>query len=322
MSRNKFKFNPETLEYEPVKTPLWMRLLKVFAFISASAVFGLIMVTLAFQFLDSPHEKRLKRQIKQYERQLAMLNNKTGNLEKVLASLESRDESIYREIFGAPMPDEIRKAGTGGGKRYKYLKELEGMESTVELHEKLDRLSSKMVVQSKSFDQLDRLARSKAEMLSSIPAIQPVANKELRRIASGFGHRIDPIYKTRKFHAGMDFTSPIGTKVHATGDGKVVKVLRNRWGYGNHIIIDHGFGYQTLYAHLSAFKVRVGDKVKRGQVIGLVGNTGKSTAPHLHYEVHHHGRAVNPAHYYYNDLSEEDYEKVIELSIHQNQSFD
>jgi murein DD-endopeptidase MepM/ murein hydrolase activator NlpD len=322
MARTKYKFNPVTLEYEQVKTPLWIRLMKVVGFMSASAVFGLILVLLSFQFLDSPNEKRLRRQIKEYERQVAMLNDKTTDLEKVLASLENRDEQIYREIFGASMPDELRQAGIGGTNKYKYLKQLEGMDQAAELHEKLDKLGSKMYVQSKSFDQLDKLAKSKAKMLASLPAIQPVANKELTRIASGFGYRIDPIYKTRKFHKGLDFTCPVGAEIHATGDGKVIKVTKKRWGYGYHIIIDHGFGYQTLYAHLSDFKVKVGQKVKRGQVIGLVGNTGKSTGPHLHYEVHYKGNAVNPARYFYNDLSEEDYEKVIELSMHSNQSFD
>lgn len=322
MARTKYKFNPVTLEYEQVKTPLWIRLMKVVGFMSASAVFGLILVLLSFQFLDSPNEKRLRRQIKEYERQVAMLNDKTTDLEKVLASLENRDEQIYREIFGASMPNELRQAGIGGTNKYKYLKQLEGMDQAAELHEKLDKLGSKMYVQSKSFDQLDKLAKSKAKMLASLPAIQPVANKELTRIASGFGYRIDPIYKTRKFHKGLDFTCPVGAEIHATGDGKVIKVTKKRWGYGYHIIIDHGFGYQTLYAHLSDFKVKVGQKVKRGQVIGLVGNTGKSTGPHLHYEVHYKGNAVNPARYFYNDLSEEDYEKVIELSMHSNQSFD
>lgn len=322
MAKTKYKFNPETLEFLQVKTPVWMKLLKAFGFLSASALFGILTLALLYQFLDSPREKQLQRQIRQYERQIALLNNKTRDLEQVLASLEKRDENIYREIFGAPMPDEIRRAGMGGVDKYKYLRDLEGMENAAELHARLDQLGSKLYVQSVSFDQISKLAKNKSQMLSSIPAIQPVANKELTRIASGFGNRIDPIYKTRKFHAGMDFSSPVGSPVHATGDGKIVKVLRNGWGYGNHIIIEHGFGYQTLYAHLSAFKVKPGDKVKRGQVIGLVGNTGKSTAPHLHYEVHYRGKAINPAQFYYNDLSEEEYEKVIELSSNSNQSFD
>jgi murein DD-endopeptidase MepM/ murein hydrolase activator NlpD len=186
----------------------------------------------------------------------------------------------------------------------------------------IDQLSRKMLVQSRSYDELVKLAKAKADMLASIPAIQPISNKELRRMASGYGYRIDPIYKTRKFHKGMDFTAPTGTKIYATGDGVVKEIERKQWGYGQSIVLNHGFGYQTRYAHLSKSAVKPGQKVKRGELIGYVGSSGKSTAPHLHYEVLYRGDAVNPVNFYYNDLSPEQYETMLEIASHSNQAFD
>ncbi|MBI1306923.1 MAG: peptidoglycan DD-metalloendopeptidase family protein [Bacteroidetes bacterium] len=322
MRKIRYRYNPDTLSYDKVHTKVWVVALKVFGFLSAAAVFSLIIIQASFQFVNSPNEKKLKQEISQYEFQIEQLKGKVTTLNEQVIALESRDEEIYREIFGAPLPDALRNAGIGGSKRYPELNALTHGSSLRQMHQKLDELSRKANIQDKSYDELLKLAKKKASMLASIPAVQPIPNKDLKRMASGYGYRIDPFYRTRKFHTGMDFTAPKGTDVHATGDGVVESVTSKKWGYGNHIIVNHGYGYKTLYAHLSKFNVKPGDKVTRGQIIGLVGSTGKSTAPHLHYEVIVNGEKRNPANYYYNDLSAEQYEEMIELSSHPNQSFD
>lgn len=322
MAKAHYKFNQETLEYEQVKTPLWVKGLRVFGFLSAAAVFALIIIAVSYSYLDSPKERRLKNEIGSYEKKFDNMSSELEQLQATLSDLETRDEKIYREIFGAPMPKSLRASGVGGADRYEALEGLTHASALKNLHSKLDELTRKMYVQSKSYDELVELAKEKEKMLASVPAIQPVANNDLKRVASGYGYRIDPIYHTKKFHQGMDFSALTGTNVYATGDGVIVKVEKRRWGYGRNIVIDHGFGYKTRYAHLSEINVRRGQRVKRGDVIGHVGSTGKSTAPHLHYEVLKNGRAVNPANYYYNDLTPEEYEKMLELSSSANQSFD
>ena len=236
---------------------------------------------------------------------------------------KQRDDNIYRVIFEAdPIPSSIRKAGFGGVNRYKDIRNFSNTELVIEAAKKADKLSKQLYIQSKSFDEVIDLAKNKADMLASIPAIQPIANKDLSRMASGYGYRLHPIYKTRRLHTGMDFTAPQGTPIYATGDGKVAKVRRSRRGYGNHVIIDHSYGYQTLYAHMTKYIVYRGQKVKRGEIIGYVGSSGTSVAPHLHYEVMKNKRKINPVNYYYNDLSPEEYEKMLEISSQNNQSFD
>ncbi len=295
----------------------------MFGFLSASLVAGFIFLSLAYSFLDSPKEKLLKREISQYKMQLELLNDKAKKADQVITSLEERDDKIYREIFGAaPIDISVRRAGNGGSDRYKALRNFNNSDNLIKLHQSLDQINRRMYVQSKSYDELTKLAKAKNVMLMSIPAIQPVSNKNLKRVASGFGYRIDPIYRTGKFHAGMDFTAPVGTPVTSTGDGVVELIESKQWGYGNCIIINHGYGYRTRYAHLSKFKVKRGQKVTRGQVIALVGNTGKSTGPHLHYEVLKNKQPVNPANYYYSDLTPEQYEAILKLSNTHNQSFD
>ncbi len=322
MAKNRYKYNPETLSYESVKTPFWVTGLKIFGFLCAVAIFTTIVISASPSFLESKKERKLRKEIAEQKMQIDELESRMGDLYTSIQTLEKKDGEIYREIFDAPMPESLKNAGIGGTKKYRSLDNLTYGKSINELHMQLDQMSAKIKVQKASYDELIKLAEQKTKKLASVPAIMPVANKDLKRMASGYGYRIDPFYKTRKFHGGMDFTAPKGTEVHATGNGVVVKVERKRWGYGKNIVVDHGFGYQTRYAHLSEFKVRRGDKVTRGQVIGLVGSTGKSTAPHLHYEVILNGNRQNPANYYYNDLSDEQYEEMIELSSHPNQSFD
>jgi murein DD-endopeptidase MepM/ murein hydrolase activator NlpD len=245
------------------------------------------------------------------------------DIEKVLDDIQQRDDNIYRVIFETePIPSTIRKAGFGGAKKYAHLENLSNSELIIETSKKLDIVAKQAYIQSKSYDEVLNLALDKEKMLAAIPAIQPVANQDLKMTASGWGFRIHPIYKIRKFHYGMDFTSPVGTDVYATGDGVVKDVVNSNVGYGKYIEIDHGYGYTTLYAHLNDFNVRKGQKVKRGEVIGYVGNTGTSTAPHLHYEVHRNGTAVNPQNFYYMDLTPAEYERMIALSTNMGQSFD
>jgi len=281
------------------------------------------MIFVFFTFFDSPKEKMLNREIENMVFQYNQIKDKLNQISLVMADLQNRDDNIYRVIFEAePIPNSIRKAGYGGVNRYETLKGYNNSDLIINTTKKLDQISKQLYIQSKSFDEIIELAKHKSEMLAAIPAIQPVSNKNLSRMASGFGPRIDPIYKTKKFHAGMDFSAKTGTPIYATGNGKVIRVRKSRKGYGNHVKIDHGYGYVTLYAHMQKYIVKKGQKVKRGEVIGYVGNTGKSVAPHLHYEVHKNGKKVNPVNFFYNDLTSEEYEKMIILSSQNNQSFD
>ena len=322
MKKAKYFFNPHNLRFEKVRHSFWTKFLRVFGFVSASAVFAALILLAAYAWLDSPKEKALKREVAVYKLQMKLMEQKVEEMDNMLGELNERDDNIYRAIFEAdPLPEEMRNPGIGGARRYKELAGYENSSLLLELAKKVDRLSSKMYVQSKSYDQLAELAARKNEMLASIPAIQPVSNRDLRRMASGFGYRIHPIYKTRKLHTGMDFSAPVGTDIYATGNGKVVEATYDR-GYGYHVIIDHGFGYKTLYGHMSKIQVKPGQMIKRGEVIGLVGNTGTSTAPHLHYEVIKNGNKINPVNFYFNDLTPEEYDQVLEISTQANQSFD
>lgn len=322
MKKAKYFFNPHNLRFEKVRHSIWTRFLRVFGFVSASAVFAALILLAAYNWIDSPKEKSLKRDLAMDRLQMKLMEQKIDELGTMLNELGERDDNIYRAIFEAdPLPGDMRNPGIGGAKRYDDLTGYENSDLLVALAKKVDRLSSKMYVQSKSYDQLSQLASRKNEMLASIPAIQPISNRDLTRMASGFGYRIHPIYKTRKLHTGMDFSAPQGTDIYATGNGKVVEATYDR-GYGYHVIIDHGFGYQTLYGHMSKIQVKVGQAVKRGDILGLVGNSGTSTAPHLHYEVIKNGSKINPVNFYFNDLSPEEYDRVLEISTQANQSFD
>ena len=323
MAKIKYYYDTKTLSYKRIELNSFDKLKRYLSYAIASSFSGLIMIVIFFKFFDSPKEKRLKNEIENLLTQYDILNKKMTQIDLVLDDLQQRDDNIYRVIFEAdPIPSAIRKAGFGGVNRYKDIRNFSNTELVIEATSKADKLSKQLYIQSKSFDELIDLAKNKTDMLASIPAIQPIANKNLGRMASGYGYRIHPIYKTRKLHTGMDFTAPKGTPIYATGDGKIEKVRRSRKGYGNHVIINHGYGYQTLYAHMSKYIVKRGQKVKRGEVIGYVGSTGTSVAPHLHYEVMKNKRKINPVNYYYNDLNPEEYEKMLEISSKNNQSFD
>ena len=323
MAKIKYQFNTKSLTYEKIKIGAKERFMRFLSFAGTGLVSGAIGLIIAYNTLDSPRERKLEREVEQMETEYEELNDRIEKMSKVLSDLQDRDNNIYRVVFEAdPIPDEVRNAGFGGINRYEKYKNFDNGEMVAKSMLKADILSKKMLIQSKSYDEILSLVKNKSKMLSSIPAIQPISNKTLKSMASGFGFRTDPIYKTSKFHAGMDFSSATGTPVYATGDGTVSRADADASGYGNHIRIDHGYGYLTLYGHLSKINVKPGQAVKRGDVIGLVGNTGKSTGPHLHYEVHKDNEPVNPVNFYYNDLSPEDYEKLLESSKMENQSFD
>ncbi len=323
MSKIKYKFNTKSLTYEKVHTTWKERGLKFLSYLATGTVFATITIFLAYKFLDSPKEKKLHREIEKLELEYDLLNQKMGLAQSVLTDLQDRDNNIYRVIFEAePIPSSIRKAGFGGSDRYKDLEGFESTELMQETSKKLDVLLKQLYIQSKSFDDVLKLAHNKEQMLNSIPAIMPLNIKNLIRQPGGFGWRTHPIYKTQEMHPGMDFPAAEGTPVYATGDGVVGQADAMMQGYGNHVVLDHGFGYQTLYGHLSKISVRAGQKIKRGELVGLVGSTGLSTAPHLHYEVIKNNQKINPINFYYNDLSPEQYQQMLQLSQQSTQSFD
>ncbi len=321
--RHKYRYNPITLNYEKINLRFKDYMKRIMIYLLVSIFFAGITMVIAYNFFDSPKEVALKREIKQLSTQYDLMNQELEQVEEVLSDVRHRDDNIYRVIFEAdPISDNVRKAGIGGVNRYKKLEGRQFSDLVISTRSRLDNISKQLVVQSKSFDDVIKLARRKEQLLSSIPAIQPIANKDLKTMTSGFGYRIHPIYKTSKMHTGMDFAAPTGSPVYATGEGKIRTVESSHRGYGNNIIIDHGYGYQTLYAHLSRFDCKPGQVVKRGDIIGYVGSTGQSTAPHLHYEVLKDAKHIDPINFFFNDLTPMEYEKMIELSANANQSFD
>jgi len=319
MAKARYKFNPRSLEIERVEITLRERLLRVGSYLVTALVFAVISVTVAFQLIDSPKEKALKREIEQYRLQNMVIADQLDKIEKVLYDLQYRDDNIYRVIFGAePVSEAERGSGIGGVDRYRHLEGFEYSTELVRTARRVDDISRRLVVQSKSFDKVFEMARQKEDRLASIPAIVPIKGGAMH-LVSGFGYRIHPIYRTRRMHSGVDIAVKTGTPVYASGNGTVVRPDGSMGGYGRYVLIDHGFGYRSLYAHLSRTSVRPGQQVKRGELIGYVGNTGLSVAPHLHYEVHKNGRPVNPVHYFYNDLDPAEYEEVIQIASRDNQ---
>lgn len=323
MPKSKYKFNHETLSFIKVRASLKQKFLRGFTYLMSTIVITIVYYSIYTAFFDTPKERGLKREREELRLQFELLNGKYDQVEAVLKDIQQRDENIYRTIFEAePIPISVRTGGIGGADRYSELEDLSNSDIVIEAAKKLDKITKEIYIQTKSFDEIIELAKNKEEMVKSIPAIQPISNKDLTRVASPFGVRIHPYYKVLKMHTGMDFTAPTGTEVYATGDGVVVDVDHSKRGYGNTIIVDHGFGYKTLYAHLSQTLVSVGKKVKRGEVIGLVGNTGMSLAPHLHYEVRKQDEPINPVNFYFNDLTPEQYERIIILAANSGQSLD
>jgi ABC-type multidrug transport system fused ATPase/permease subunit len=323
MARYRYRYNPEQLKFEqvPFTWKDYARIGSVWLLVIGSVAFGSIYVFT--RFVESPRERAQQRELEFLQAQVEVMNKELNRIEKVVDEIALRDDDIYRNIFGAePFPQHLRRPGIGGSDRMKDLRGYSNSEAVIETKSRISTLQRKLVAQSKSFEELFELAKNKEEMLASIPAIQPIRNDDLTRVASGYGYRIHPIYKVRKLHTGMDFTAPEGTEIFATGDGVVVQVETLTNGYGRHVVIQHGFGYETLYAHMSQILVKKGQKIKRGEVIGLVGNTGTSVGAHLHYEVIQNGTKVNPAYFYFNDLTPEQFERLLEQASRSNQSFD
>lgn len=323
MAKPKYKYNPDSLSFDKIRLGAKEITLRSLAYLIGSVLIAVVLNFFFGLFFDSPKEKALKREIAQLNLQYDLVHREMGNLEKVIEHLQETDDNLYRTIFGAePLQATQRQAGIGGVKRYNDLEGFNNSKLVIETATKLDIIRKKVYVQSKSFDELIMLAKEKENMLRSIPAIIPISGKDLTRIASGYGLRIHPYYKISKFHAGMDFTAPLGSEIYASGDGTVQAVMSSKRGMGNFIIINHGFGYTSVYAHLDSFNVKAGQKVRRGDVIGFVGNTGMSVAPHLHYEIKLNGVNVDPVNYFFNDLTPEEYEAMVEIASKTGQSFD
>lgn len=323
MSKNKYKFNPDTLSYEKIVVNRKGKIIRFIKQLTGITTIAAVILLFLSLFFDTPAERQQKRENKQLITQYRILNDKLHRIEQTMGQIKEHDNIIYRTIFEAnPIPDNIRDAGFGGINRYKELESLSNAELVINTYKRVDKLIKQLDIQWKSYDEVFELAQKKEVLISSIPAISPISDKDLTRFASGFGYRIHPIYRTKKMHTGIDLTAPTGTKVYATGDGRVIKAGYSTGGYGKKVFIDHGFGYKTLYAHLNKVFVKKGQKVKRGELIGEVGNTGRSTAPHLHYEVRKNNKPENPVNYYYNDLTPEQYDEVIRISSQMNMSFD
>lgn len=323
MSKVKYRFNTKSLTYEKVKVTFRDRFWRFTSYLAIGLVFATGTVLLAYKFIDSPKEKMLKREIEALQLQYNLLHKKMDQTQVVLNDLQDRDDNIYRVIFESePIPNSIRQAGFGGSDRYSVFDNYDNAELLKTTTERLDKITKQLYIQSKSFDEVVKLAKNKERLISSIPAIMPINNKDLRRQPGGFGWRTHPIYKTPEFHPGMDFAAEQGTPIYATGDGVVETADANAQGYGNHVVLNHGFGYQTLYGHMSKIAVRVGKQIKRGELVGYVGSTGLSTAPHIHYEVIKNGEKVNPINFYFNDLTPQQYQVMLEMSSKSSQSFD
>ena len=319
----KYFYNTHTLRYEKLETPLRVRLLQAFGFLAASTVTGFIIVVIAFQYVDSPKEKILRQQNDDLKENYTVFQERIKQLELQMEELENRDNNVYRSVFEAsPVPDSARVKDMEVKKEVQLVQAMSEVELIKAMAEQLNNLSLRVAYQGKSYNEIDNMVKNKEKLLLAIPAIQPVSNKNLNKIASGFGNRIDPVYKVRKFHAGLDFTASIGTPIYATADGVISAAGFSTDGFGNKIVINHGYGYQTWYGHMYKTKAKNGQTVKRGEVIGYVGNSGKSTGPHCHYEVHRYGVAVDPIYYFYNDLSPAQFDRILKLAASANQSLD
>ena len=325
MAKVKYYYDSEKLAFHRIRPKSSKRIVNVLLFMLSAAAFGLLglFILINANILATPKEKALEREVAEFKTNYTLLNKKIDLITEVLDELEVRDNEIYRAYFNtAAIPEDQRKAGLGGLNRYKEFKNLQNEKLLRLTTERIDIIAKQTAIQSRSLDDIINLAKGKEKLLSAIPAIQPVKNESLKHMASGYGYRSDPFTKIKKFHAGMDFSVDIGTPIYATGDGRVTRANNQLSGYGNLIEVEHGYGYQTRYAHLSKYNVTQGQTVKRGDIIGYAGSTGRSSGPHLHYEVHYKGNPVNPLNYYYGDISAKEFELLLQEANHENQSLD
>ncbi len=323
MKKIKYFFNTHTLRFEKIEVPLKVRLLQTIGFVIASLAVGVLFVAILFKFIDSPKERLLRQQNTAYKESYAVLQERMKQLELQMVELEQRDNDVYRSIFEAtPIPDSARVKEMLAKKEIRLIQSLSNTALIENMRNQLNNLSLRMSFQVQSFTEITAMVKNKEKLLRAIPAIQPVSNKNLKRVASGFGYRIDPLYKDSRLHAGLDFSAPTGTPIYATADGEVQIAGFNTDGYGNKVVINHGYGFQTLYAHMVRVIARVGQSIKRGEVIGYVGSTGKSTGPHLHYEVIKRGTKVDPVYYFYNDLTPAQFDRLLKEAAANKQSLD
>jgi hypothetical protein len=323
MKKIKYYYNTNTLRYEKLETPLHVKLLRVLGFISAAIVTSIIIVSIAYRYFPSTKEKALMQYNEQLQERYWVLDEQVAKMQQRMTQLEERDNDIYRTIFEAnPIPDSMRAKDMAQQKEMEMVASMTNYELENSIVHSLRNLENRMGAQEKSYVEITGFIKNKEQLLACTPAIQPVSNSDLKRLASGFGYRIDPVYKTVKMHAGLDFAAPQGTPIYATANGAVKTAGNLGNGYGNHVVLNHGYGYETLYGHMFKVKVRPGERIKRGEIIGWVGSTGKSTGPHCHYEVHKNGRHLDPVYFFYNDLSPEQYDRLLKMSSSNNQSFD
>jgi murein DD-endopeptidase MepM/ murein hydrolase activator NlpD len=323
MKKIKYFFNTHTLRFEKIEVPLKVRLLQTIGFVIASLAVGVLFVAILFKFIDSPKERLLRQQNTAYKESYAVLQERMKQLELQMVELEQRDNEVYRSIFEAtPIPDSARVKEMLAKNEIRLIQSLSNTALIENMRNQLNNLSLRMSFQGQSFTEITAMVKNKEKLLRAIPAIQPVSNKNLKRVASGFGYRIDPLYKDSRLHAGLDFSAPTGTPIYATADGEVQIAGFNTDGYGNKVVINHGYGFQTLYAHMVRVIARVGQSIKRGEVIGYVGSTGKSTGPHLHYEVIKRGAKVDPVYYFFNDLTPAQFDRLLKEAAANKQSLD
>ncbi len=311
------------MRFEKLTTPLRVRLLQVLGYIAASIVTGILIFAITFRYIDSPKEKLLRQQNDDLKQNYKVMDERIKQLQLQMDEIANRDNYVYRSIFESnPIPDSARVKEMEKKKEVLLVQSMGETELVTSMAAQLNNLSLRMAFQVKSFGAIENMVKNKEKLLAAIPSIQPISNRTLNRVSSGFGYRIDPVYKDRRLHPGLDFTAPIGTPIYAAADGVVKDAGFNTGGYGNRVVVNHGFGYETLYAHMVRIKARVGTKVKRGEVIGYVGSTGKSTGPHLHYEVHKNGIQLDPIYFFYNDLTPAQFDRILKLAAASNQSFD
>jgi len=325
MARIKYYYDTETCKYERVKVTTWDVVLNSLGFITLVIILAIGLLFVYNEYFESPKEMLLRKENEDLNLYYEILAQELEKSQQMLSVLQERDDQIYRVIFEAePIPGDIRAAGAGGSEKYTSLIEsdIESSKMITEAFNNVDQLKRRMYIQTESYDEIMEMAKNKSDMLAHIPAIQPITNNELKRLASGFGMRIHPIYKARRMHYGIDFAAPRGTPIYATGDGivKMASKSLKKVGYGNQVEIDHGYGYVTKYAHMQEFVVKKGDQIKRGQLIGYVGSSGGSTAPHCHYEIIKDGRKVDPIQYIIQDVTDEEYEILLDLASRENQS--
>ena len=322
MARIKYYYDTETCKYERIKVSKWDIFLNTLGILSLSLVLAVVILIVYDTYFESPQVSLLKKENKELLIYYNDMQKDLFNMENMIGALQERDDNIYRVIFEAdPIPSTIRQAGVGGTDRYRALREEQIVREDLVIHtfENIDKLKKQMYIQTKSYDDILQMAKNKADMLASIPSIQPIPNKDLKRLASGYGMRMHPILKYMRMHAGCDFSAPQGTPIYATGNGTIYRAFHDKTS-GNMISIDHGYGYMTKYMHMVKFAVKKGQKVKRGDIIGYVGNTGLSKAPHCHYEIWKDKRHINPVNYFYNDVTDEEYDKLLELASRENES--